>query len=221
MKSHKYLCYAKVENYEKHKKDLKLLKDFIKSNKPEIYNSIFREENVNSYSKYIGSINYNNLKVRRIKEKDSNKFFKELEKIIKDFKDCDEKEYILNEIKNETFLPKQITTANGVIPNQLYVSEMKAILKNAEKYLTFLNDKDETGLSVSEKILQLFSFHIPYYVGPLIHTKDNNGWVVRKEEKGKIYPWNFEQKIDIKQSADKFIENLIKDCTYKWRKSLT
>lgn len=214
MKSHKYLCYAKVENYEKHKKDLKLLKDFIKSNKPEIYNSIFREENVNSYSKYIGSINYNNLKVRRIKEKDSNKFFKELEKIIKDFKDCDEKEYILNEIKNETFLPKQITTANGVIPNQLYVSEMKAILKNAEKYLTFLNDKDETGLSVSEKILQLFSFHIPYYVGPLIHTKDNNGWVVRKEEKGKIYPWNFEQKIDIKQSADKFIENLIKDCTY-------
>ena len=61
-------------------------------------------------------------------------------------------------------MPKQLTASNGVIPNQLHVSELKAILTNAEKYLSFLLDKDESGLTVSERIVELFRFHIPYYI---------------------------------------------------------
>ena len=35
---------------------------------------------------------------------------------------------ILTSIENETFLPKQLTASNGVIPNQVYAREMKKIL---------------------------------------------------------------------------------------------
>ena len=44
---------------------------------------------------------------------------------------------------------------------------MKAILSNAEKYLDILKVKDESNLSVSERIIELFKFRVPYYVGPL------------------------------------------------------
>ena len=96
-------------------------------------------------------------------------------------------------------MPKQLTASNGVIPNQVHAKEMKKILSNAERYLPFLREKDETGLSVSEKIMKLFSFQIPYYVGPTTEksNKDGgNGWVVRKEE-GQVLPWNIDEKIDM------------------------
>lgn len=48
---------------------------------------------------------------------------------------------ILTSIENETFLPKQLTVSNGVIPNQVHAEEMKKILSNAENYLPFLKRK--------------------------------------------------------------------------------
>lgn len=120
-------------------------------------------------------------------------------------------------MEKENFLPKQLTTSNGVIPNQVHAREMKAILQQAEQYLPFLQEKDERGLSVSDKILQLFMFQIPYYVGPLGQQyKDKKGynvWAERKES-GKVYPWNFTEKIDMKQSAEKFIQRMVRHCTY-------
>lgn len=50
----------------------------------------------------------------------------------KDDKDC---AYILDEIEKDHFLPKQMTSSNGVIPNQIHAKEMKKILNNAEMYL--------------------------------------------------------------------------------------
>lgn len=87
--------------------------------------------------------------------------------------------------------------------------------------MEFLTYKDESGLSVGEKIIKLFEFQIPYYVGPLSYKvgenekmgKRGNMWSVRKES-GAVLPWNFEQKIDIKKSAEKFINNLTNHCTY-------
>ena len=216
MKNSKYLSFARVEEYEKHKKDLRILKKYIKENCSAVYDSMFRKMEKGSYSCYVGSVNSKELKYRRggsdIKC-DDKQFFDNIKKILKDMPQSSQKEYILNEIEKESFLPKQLTYANGVIPNQVHVAELKAILKNAEKYYPFLLEKDERGLTVSEKIIQLFSFHIPYYVGPLINTENNTGWVVRKE-KGKVLPWNFEEKIDVKKSAQSFIENLINSCTY-------
>ena len=86
------------------------------------------------------------------------------------------------------------------------------ILKNAEKYFTWLTEKDETGLSVSEKIMKIFKFKIPYYVGPL-NSKSPFAWIERKEY-GKILPWNFEKMVDVSKTAEKFIKRMTNKCTY-------
>lgn len=135
--------------------------------------------------------------------------------IKKDFKGITEDtdvQYVLEQIEKEHFLPKQLTGANGVIPNQVHKKEMKRILSNAEKYLPFLKEKDQSGLTVSERILQLFSFQIPYYVGPT-GKNSKTGWAVRKDDGG-ILPWNIKEKIDMKATSEAFIKNLVRSCTY-------
>lgn len=74
---------------------------------------------------------------------------------------------MLEEIGKEIFLPKQLTASNGVIPNQIHKKELKKILENAENYLPFLREKDESNLTVSERIVKMFEFQIPYYIGPI------------------------------------------------------
>ena len=91
------------------------------------------------------------------------------------------------------------------------------ILNNAEKYLPFLSEVDNTGYSIKEKIIQLFEFQIPYYVGPLGREfngkKGYNCWAVRKES-GRVFPWNFDEKIDKNASAEEFIKRMVRKCTY-------
>lgn len=218
MRGKKYLSVARVEEYEKHKDDLKILKKVIKEYSIEEYNNFFRVMADNNYSAYVNSVNSNKESTRRGAKCDNDTFFKEIKKIVNKCYDSEEKEYILKEIEKGTFLPKQIISSNGVIPNQVHKIEMKKILQNAEKYLPFLTEKDDSGLSVSERILQMFSFQIPYYIGPISgkigsDEKSKNSWSVRKE-KGRIYPWNFKDKIDEKESAEKFIERMVNHCTY-------
>ena len=83
-----------------------------------------------------------------------------------------------------------MTGANGVIPNQVHQKEMKKILENAEKHLDFLKETDDSGYTVSERILMLFSRNIPYYVGP-VGNGSKTGWAVRREQ-GRYFPgiWN-------------------------------
>lgn len=109
-----------------------------------------------------------------------------------------------------------MTERNGVIPNQVYAAELKKILENAENYLRFLNKRDESGYTVSERILMLFSFQIPYYIGPVSSNsalKGGNGWVIRKED-GAVLPWNISQKIDIEKTSEQFIMRMVKECSY-------
>lgn len=202
MKGHNYLSQARVASYEKHKEDLKLLKNVIRKYcSKEDYDNFFNSEADGSYASYVGSYN-SKTKQRRVGNKrSSEELYKAIKKLLKNVpaEDADVQR-ILMSIENETFLPKQLTASNGVIPNQVHAKEMKKILSNAERYLPFLREKDETGLSVSEKIMKLFSFQIPYYVGPTTEksNKDGgNGWVVRKEE-GQVLPWNIDEKIDMK-----------------------
>ena len=209
--TYEYLSFARVASYEKHKTDLELLKKVFKKHSPEKYDDMFRVMKDNNYSAYVGSVNSGKEIERRGNK--SVDFFSNLKKIIGQMPEDEDTIYILNEIDKDTFLPKQLTNANGVIPNQVHKAELKAILGNAEKYLAFLKQKDETGLTVSEKIIRLFEFQIPYYVGPLYNNKKGNAWSVRKEE-GKVTPWNFEQKIDVKESAEEFIKKMVNHCTY-------
>ncbi len=222
LKDFEFLSDARINEYDKHAKDLKILKRVYKNynlNKKRMFNSSEK----GSYSAYVNSYN-SGKKERRSsdsKGRKRNEFYnfvkKELENLPQDDNDV---KYILEEISNEkqTFMPKQLILTNGVIPNQIHIREMKAILENAELYLPFLLVKDESGLTVSERILQLFSFQIPYYVGPVsffIHNEKykGNGWVVRKN-KGLVLPWNIEDKIDMKATQENFINNLIRKCTY-------
>lgn len=224
MKGYKYLSEARVAEYEKHGKDLKILKSVMKKYaSPDEYNKMFREPADNSYSAYVNSTNStentssnDGLTRRNMKGRKKDDFYKSVKKIVNQFKDENvsdsEIDYILNEIECDTFLPKQLTSANGVIPNQAHARELKMILDNAEKYLPFLCEIDESGLSVSDRILQLFTFTIPYYIGPT-NKNSKTGWAVRKEE-GKIYPWNYKDKIDIAKTNINFIERMIRTCSY-------
>ena len=167
MKGSKYLSEARVKDYEKHKKDLVLLKKVIREYIPGDYDEMFREMEPGTYSAYVNSVNADDKQRRNVKGRKQEDLYKKIKTLLKQVDDCEEKAYILSEIESESFLPKQLTASNGVIPNQVHAIEMKKILKNAESYLSFLKEKDDSGLTVSERILELFQFQIPYYVGPL------------------------------------------------------
>lgn len=215
MKGQPFLCFARVSSYEKHKEDLRSLKAVMQKYAPEEYEYCFRTMKNDNYSGYVGSVNCKKVKARRNRKASSEDFFKYLRRILADMPEDEEVQYLRHELENESLLPKQLTADNGVIPNQAHAAELKAILKNAQEYLPFLKKKDETGLTICEKIVQLFTFQIPYYVGPLhINSgEESNKWVVRKEG-GKVYPWNLEQKVDLQQTREQFVMRMVRHCTY-------
>ena len=221
-KEGKTLSESKVELFEKYKANLAELKALVKSDsklseekKDELYRIIFKEDN----DKGTNYVNY----IKDSKEgkgcsyEDFKKFLvKELAKL----EDSEEKNEILKDLELETFLPLQRTKDNSVVPYQIHREELIKILENAEKYYSFLKEKDESGYTVKEKIIQLLEFRIPYYVGPLnSHKKANEGgyaWSIRNkgEENTPVTPWNYSKVIDESASAEKFITNLTNKCTY-------
>lgn len=216
LKGYNFLSEARVAEYEKHKKDLEKLKSIMKEyGTKEEYDWMFRSEEAGTYSAYVNSFNTGKKQRRSMKERTREAFYVKLKKVLKTYPE-EVVTTILTEIDNETFLPKQLTSSNGIIPNQVHRKEMEKILKNAKEYLPFLNDVDESGLSVAERIVKLFSFQIPYYVGPISNQSaknGGNGWVVRKEE-GQVLPWNINEKIDLLKTSEEFISRLVRNCTY-------
>lgn len=214
-----YLSDARIKIYDMHQKDLKQLKALLKKYNKEAYEKLFRTIESGTYSAYVGSVNsHGKIERRQGKERGKDVLYKSIEKAIKDIPDDDkDKIEIKAKIDAEIFLEKQLTNKNGVIPNQVHSRELRAILNNAEKYLSFLSKVDSTGYSIKEKIIQLFEFQIPYYVGPLGREfngkKGYNCWSVRKES-GRVFPWNFDEKIDKNASAEEFIKRMVRKCTY-------
>lgn len=191
-----YISYAKVAEYEKHKQDLKELKQLIINHgggkATELYHRVFRtpKGKENNYSVYIGNTSLNGKKQVLSEKKCSQKDFYDFltKKIFPEIEDCKEKIEIMEKIELDNFMPKLRDKDNSVIPYQLQEKELKIILSNAKKYLTFLKRTDESGKSTEEKILLLLNFRIPYYVGPL-NTNSENAWIVRKP--GKNYTMEF------------------------------
>lgn len=209
---------SKVQVYEQHRQDLALLKRVIRKYFPAENNRFFHSSKTEgNYAAYIGMTRCNGKKEPVTKKADSyDRLIKMIRETIKkgDPENPDIKK--LNaRLDAGNFLPKSVIKDNGVIPYQLHYHELERILENASAYLPFLNEKDETGLTVRDKILQVMVFRIPYYVGPL-NDRDPNGknsWVVRKSRE-KIVPWNFEQVVDLDQSAQNFIRRMTSKCTY-------
>lgn len=223
----RYISEAKVEIFSEHERDLRLLKNFVKnSGDKALYKEIFgiSKDNKANYSAYVGSSFNKNGKKTIIAKKSQEEFCDYLKGVLKDYVDFknlpasdDELTKLFYRIAEKTAFPKLRTKSNGVIPVQLNTAELKAILKNAAVYLPFLNEKDETGLTVAEKILSIMEFRIPYYVGPLAGTEKTRQakrfWIVKRSNE-KITPWNFEQVVDLSKSAENFIRNMTNKCTY-------
>lgn len=140
----------------------------------------------NNYAAYIGHVKKNGKKysVKRCSEED---FYKNLKGILGNISPNEEDTILINELKEKTeaqiLLPLQRSKDNGVVPHQVHQMELQVILEHAETYLPFLKQRDDRGISVSEKILKIFEFRIPYYVGPLSDRHVENGanaWIVRK-----------------------------------------
>lgn len=217
------LSEAKIQIYEKHKKDLENLKELLKT-ESSVYHQVFgvpESDKTTNYSSYIGMVRKNGKKQPIAKKCSKEDFYAFLKKILNNFSCSDEKKPIMEEILTEmekgTLLPKQVIRDNGVIPYQLHERELNKILENASRYYPFLNEKDADGYSAIEKIQSIFHFRIPYYVGPIntYHSKlGGNSWAIRRDVTGKIYPWNFSEKIDEEKSAEKFVLRMTNKCTY-------
>ncbi len=221
-KEGKTLSESKVDLYNKHRDDLTKLKNLVKNDsklsedkKVELYSVIFKEDK----DKGTNYVNY----IRKSEEwkgcnyEDFKKFLvKELAKL----EESTAKDEILRDLELELFLPLQRTKDNSVVPYQIHKEELVKILDNAAKYHSFLDEKDESGYSIREKVIQLLEFRIPYYVGPLNSSKkakeDGFAWSVRNKgyENTPVTPWNYEKVIDESASAEKFITNLTNKCTY-------
>ena len=204
---------SKVYIYDRHKTDLAFLKHVIRKYCPEKYHDVFHATDQDNYAAY--SYHTDMTKTAELKRKGKEEFSKYILSAVKDITpdDSDRVRFddMCGRLALRTFLPKQRDTDNRVIPHQLYWHELDLILKNTQRYLPFLADTDTYGSSVADKIRSVFLFRIPYYVGPL-NTTSERAWVVRKP--GKIYPWNFEEMVDLDASEDAFIRNLIGKCTY-------
>ena len=221
-KEGKTLSESKVELYEKHRDDLLKLKNLVKNDsklaedkKVELYASIFKEDKDKgtNYVNYIRKseegkgCNYENFKKFLVKE------------LVK-LEESSVKAEIIKDLELEQFLPLQRTKDNSVVPYQIHKEELVKILDNAAKYHNFLDEKDESGYIIREKVIQLLEFRIPYYVGPLNSSKKAKeggfAWSVRNKgyEDTPVTPWNYRKVIDESASAEKFITNLTNKCTY-------
>lgn len=218
-----FLSSAKVRVFEEHKKDLALLKKVIKAHDKEVYIKFFKKKkkksNKSNYCAYVGFIEKN--KRKEIIEKCTQKeFYDGVIEILNEIKKEKVEHFdiatIEERISSNSFMPLQVNKSNGVIPYQVNYMELKEILKNTQKYLLFLNKKDNDGIEVTDKILSLLEFRVPYYVGPLNTYHEKNAWMVRKEgeKEGKITPWNFDKKVEVYESANIFMRRMTNKCTY-------
>lgn len=212
---------AKVKVYDQHRRDLADLKGFVRRHAPKKYNRIFRtmdgKETLANYVAY--SYELSNVKGAVLpKKKATQEEFcdflkKELDKISCSGADKELYDAMKARWEDHTFLPKQVNGDNRIIPYQLYYHELKLILQKAKMYLPFLSAKDADGRTAEEKLLSIMTFRIPYFVGPLCKANSDIAWIERKAE-GKIYPWNFDEMVDLDASEEAFIRKMTNKCTY-------
>lgn len=186
------LSASMIERYDEHKKDKQLLKDFLRDNiSRDAFKEVFYDNSKNGYAGYIKG---------KTSQEDFYKYLKnKLGKVAGS-------EYFIEKIDRDDFLRKQRTFDNGSIPNQVHLAEMKAILRRQGEFYPFLKEN-------AEKIQQILTFRIPYYVGSLARGNSRFAWA-SFNSKEKITPWNFDDVIDKSTSAQAFIERMTNNDIY-------
>ena len=222
LNNRKYISEAKVDIYEQHKKDVAFLKKIIKKYLPKKYNEVFRDaSDKNNYTAYSYNVSSVHEELpEKFKKCTQEEFCKYLRSVVSkiDVDDDDKDSYddMISRLEDNSFCPKQVTGDNRVIPYQLYWNELNLILKKAEPFFDFLGRSDKY-CTVSEKILSLMEFRVPYYVGPLVSAnKSSFAWMVKRSDAPdeKIYPWNFNKIVDRDASEEAFIKRMTCKCTY-------
>lgn len=204
------ISMAMIKSYEIHKADLAELKDLLKPF-PEYYKEMFdvskkHDNNYTAYCKHMAPYSCSMEQFYKYLEET----FKKLDELFDDNQKMIAASILERKSANQ-YMPLQTSRMNAVIPMQLHERELELILDNAAKHYDFLNEKDFTGLTRKEQILQMFRFRIPYYIGPL-SKKSRFSWIERTDEK--IMPWNFSSVVDMATSAKNFIERMTASCTY-------
>ncbi|MFD0844893.1 type II CRISPR RNA-guided endonuclease Cas9 [Streptococcus saliviloxodontae] len=185
------LSASMVGRYDDHRSDLERLKQFVKKVLPEKYQEVFSDETKAGYAGYIDG------------KTSQEEFYNYLSKLLAKQEGS---EYFLNKIKSENFLRKQRTFDNGSIPHQVHLTELRAIIRRQSEYYPFLKENQT-------KIEQIFTFRIPYYVGPLARGNSDFAWIHRKSDEA-IRPWNFDELVDKESSAEAFIYRMTNNDLY-------
>lgn len=235
MKGSSSLSEAFIKKYNENKKDLKSLKSYYDKYLSDKKNSMFRDNKVNNnFVNYIGHYSPNEKnpdgkswsegEITKIEKKKSD-YFDFLNTLKKDLNSSSlqnhpeaqkEADYFLKKIEDNTLLQRLNNASNSVIPMQFNKKELVEIINNQKEYYPDLF----TDINISH-IEQIFSFKREYFIGPIDFDKNNKSkfsWVVQKEtalnKKQKIYPWNFYDVVDKKETQKNFIQRMLNHCTY-------
>ena len=181
------LSAAMIERYENHQEELAELKQFFKATlERETYKEFFNDSKKDGYAGYIdGSTT-------------QEAFYKQLKKL---FEVTEAPELFKEKLVREDFLRKQRTFDNGSIPHQIHQKEFEAIIERQAVFYPFL-------LENKDRLVKIFEFRIPYYVGPLAKNQQSPfAWATYHTDEP-VRPWNFEEIVDTKVAAEEFIHRM-------------
>lgn len=194
------LSDAMIKKYNKHKEDLRILKqDIIYKYFPENYKEIFRATTGNNYVNYI--------KDKSGKERNGcgyEEFSKFLISLLKKKSDIEEVSEVIKALEDKTFLLRLNSPENGAIPFQMNLHELKRIFEGQSSYYPALK-------TIFEKVQSILCFKRPYYIGPL-NPSSPYSWASEKVSE-RIYPWNFEDLVDSDSMAERFITRMTNYCS--------
>lgn len=218
--THARFSATMIERYEEHRKDLQRFKSFVKQNLSEQdYLDIFGRKTQSGFDVdketkgYVGYISNKMVLTNSQKQRTIQQNFYDY--ISGKITGIEGAEYFLNKISDGTFLRKLRTSDNGAIPNQIHAYELEKIIERQGRDYPFL-------LENKDKLLSILTFKIPYYVGPLAKGDNSRfAWIKRATSQdvlddndedtrnGKIRPWNYQKLINMDETRDAFITNLI------------
>lgn len=214
------ISVCKVQEYDKYKNDLAVLKSLVKDYAPQAYKEFFGGEYFKDARRYNPAKSGAYTKYNLVHSATSyDDFKKAVKNLLGNTPAVSDARYtkMMQEFEEERFLRRLKTSDNGSIPYQLHLEEMREIIDKQVAYYPFLKEE-------KKKLESLVSFRIPYYVGPLTTKnapKDRLGknrfaWAERKpgKENEKVYPWNWDEVIDKNKSAEIFIKRMVGKCTY-------
>lgn len=232
MQGEEYISRAMIAKYEKHKEDLKVLKELLRNNNYSIevaedkksksdenesdaktnkskktmpvYSWFFRTNKGATYLNYVGTVNS---EVRYSKKISRKQLYDSVKSILEKIPDCEAKAYCKKEMDLGNFLPKLNDVANGAIPYQMNLVELEKIIDNQGRFYPELKEN-------KEKIISLLTFKRPYYIGTF---KGKHSWIDQTITE-RITPWNYKELVEDSGIADAAAENFIlrmtNDCQY-------